>query len=285
MAFASQKTPLQQPKAPEKVVYQLLKKNEKLRPDTPDYKPLIIMKNTSLVSIEGELVNLRYIKGHKSVFVHEQEEGNRPLPENLTNSKKNEIHIVDGKIEVSPSDSVLIKYLDTCSQNVESKHRVDTIPPLFKRVSEKAVIVQKASYQKDVEKALKMIASADNSQIIFHARHLGVDFIDPLTGASREEEAILTDYKQMAFDDPAKFIFSFNDIDLKVRYWIDRALSENVIDVTSSINKAIWSGSKAEICNVPTGTDMKNIQEALFVFANRPQAGADLLKQLRDKYS
>lgn len=273
-----------QPKAAEKVVYRLIKQNEKTREDTPLYRPLIILQNTDTISENGQLRNIRYIKGHKSIYVEDQEEGNRPLPENLVHNQQNKIQVVDGFIEVSPKDKTLIEFLDKTNKNQDSKFRYGNTTPLFKRVTEDTEVDERLSKQDLVEQALKLAASADDIQLEFHAKYLEIPILDPYTNASRSIKAIKADYKQTALDSPKKFIDSFNDPELKTRYWLDRAVNEKTIDINTVVGQAIWGSSKAEICAIPSGTDHKNIMETLFVFA-LSKNGGDLLKQLKEKYA
>lgn len=283
-AVAQKPRPIVKEKAAEKVVFQLLKPNAKIRLDTPDYKPYIRLKNTSNIFYEGEVRKIRYLKGYKSIFVDEQEPENRPVAEGIVNSSQNQIEVIEGKIEVNPNDSMKIKYLRMCSYNANSEYRDNQTVPLFAELTPDAKSKEQAKKQDLMLEAVETSKTADDQQIAFHAQYLGIPFVDQATGASRTPEAIKVDYRQKAFDDPAVFLETFNSMELRIRYWISRAIEERVIDLTSKVGWAIFGGSKADICTIPSGTDIRNIQEALYLHANK-RTGEDFLKQLRDRYA
>lgn len=290
----AKKNPFGKEVRPDAIIYRLINKNTHgglrlrdnpmVREDTPLYPPYIRFPNTDIISWNfgtdekpdwGERA-IRYLPGYASIFVDEQEAHGREIPEQvILNAPRFEV--VDGEIRVRPTEKTKIMFLDYCNRNEDSPYRTGKIAPIFKRYSEQREIDEKAEKQEWVKLALEKAFSATDEQIAFQAKYLGVSLIDPVTKASRTLKAIKTDYQQAAMDDPKKFLETFNDTDLKMQYLIERAIEDNVINLTLVPGKAVWTGSKEEICEIPAGILPV---EALFNFSQLKE-GEALAKRLK----
>lgn len=258
--------------------------NSQIRSDTPFYQPYIRFPNTDIISWNFGTEEkpdwaeraIRYLPGFASIFVDEQEANGREVPKNLLENPFR-FEIIDGDIKVRPTEKTKLQFLDMCNRNSDSPHRTGRLPFIFSRYSEDAHVDKMAENQKFVADAIQKAMSASEDQIAFHAKYLGISMIDAATQATRTLKAIRTDYQQAAIDNPKQFIATFDDADLKMKYFIERAIEDNTISLTLIPGKAVWTGSKEEICDIPAGT---TAQDALFNFSQLT-AGEAMAKRLK----
>lgn len=282
--IAKQKNPFGKPKNPDLIVYRLVDRNNKLRDDTPPYPPYKRFPNTDIISWNyGSEKNpdwreraIRYLPGYQSIFVDEQEANGRIIPEQvIANAPRFEI--IEGEIKVRPHEHTKIKFLDLCNRNVNSPNRTGRVEAIFEKYSEEEVIKKKSDKLKAQREAITLAAQATPEQIAFHAKYLGISIMDSVTHATRTLEAIKADYEECALENPEKFIQTFNDPDLKLKWLIENALDNNQINLTLVPGKAVWFGSKEEICEIPAGMFPS---EALFNHS-QTKDGEGLAKRLR----
>lgn len=277
-------------KAPDVIIYRLIKKNQKLREDSPVYPPYRRFPNYDLIKwtypnedgteTEGTRA-IRYLPGFGSIFVDEQEAGNRVIPDNVLNNPNNRFEIIDGEIRVPPHQKTKIQFLDLCNRNSESQHRTGQVEVLFARYSEEQKIADLQVKQKKQREAMEKAYSADEAQIAFHAKYLGIPLVDPSTSATRTFEAVSADYIQSALDNPSSFLETFDDEDLKLKYKIESAIEANFINLNLIPGKAVYTATKGEICTVPEKTELKHVVDALFMFT-QTKNGGDLVKKLNE---
>lgn len=292
----TKKSPFGKEKKADVIIYRLIERNQyggmrvndnpQIRSDTPPYPPYKRFPNTDIISWNfgteekpdwGERA-IRYLPGYQSIFVDEQEANGKEIPEQvLANAPRFEI--IDGEIRVRVNEKTKIQFLDYCNRNEDSPYRTGKTIPIFKRYSEEREIDDKAKMQELVEAALEKAFSASDEQIAFHAKYLGIRMIDAATNASRTLKAIKTDYRQAAIDNPKEFIRTFDDPDLKLKYLIEKAVDDNVISLTLIPGKAVWTGSKEEICPIESG---ELAIEALFNFGlNSTKEGEAMVRRLK----
>lgn len=267
-------------KAADLVIYRLIKKNEKVREDTPMYPPYRRFPNYDIIVWDGGTRAIRFLPGEQSIFVDEQEKNGRILPENIINNPNNRFEIVNGEIRVRPHEKNKIQFLDICNMNADSEHRTGTKAALFSKISETKAVEDLQAKQKAQKEAIEKAFKATDEQILFHAKYLGISLLDPSTSATRTEDAVITDYRQIAFDNPVEFLKTYDDEDLKLKYKIEKAIEENFISLNLIPNKAVFVLDKSEICDVPTG-DIKYIVDAIFNYTNGKN-GASTLKKIND---
>lgn len=269
-------------KKPDLIIYRLLKTNDvKLRDDTPLYPPYIRFPNYDIIEWEGGTRAIRWLPGEQSIFVDEQEINGRKIPDNIIHNPNNRFEIINGEIRVQPHQKTKIEFLDFCNRNVESQHRTGSVAAVFSKVSEEkktAEIIAKQQLQKI---AMEKAFSADEEQIAFHAKYFGIPIVDPATSASRTFEAIQADYRQIAMDMPDKFLKTYDDEDLKLKYKINLAISDGTISMSIIPGKAVISASKEEISDVPITTDLKQIVDTLFLFSQTSK-GVSFLKKVSE---
>lgn len=267
-------------KSADLIIYRLIKKNDKIREDTPEYPPYIRFPNYDLIVWEGGSRAIRFLPGETSIFVDEQEKNGRVLPDNIINNPNNRFEIINGIIRVRPHEKLKLQFLDICNRNANSEHKTGTIQSLFARVSEEKTIEDLQAKQKAQKEAIEKAFGASDEQMLFHAKYLGIPLIDNATSASRSEEAIVTDYREVAINEPVKFLKTFDDEDLKLKYKIEKAIEDNKISLTLIPTRAVFVSDKYEICDVPTG-ELKYVVDAIFNFVNG-KSGTGALKKISD---
>ena len=268
-------------KQPDVIIYRLIEPNQKLREDTPSYPPYKRFPNTDVIVWEDGTRAIRWLPGFQSIFVDEQEAGNRVIPDNVLNNPNNRFEIIDGDIKVRPHEKTKIAFLDICNRNADSEHRTGTIAPLFRRYSEEGKVDELSLKQDKQKEALSKAYEAEEEQIAFHARYLGIPLLDAATSATRTLKAVKADYVQKAIENPDEFLKTFDDEDLKVKYYISKAIEESKISLKLIPGKAAWTETKAEICEIPNVTDEVVLINEIFSFSQKPTSEG-FLKKLKE---
>lgn len=264
-------------KAPDLIIYRLVKENQKLREDTPRFPPYKRFPNTDIIQWEEGTRAIRFLPGFTSIFVDEQEAGNRVIPDNVLNNPNNRFEIIDGEIKVRPHEKTKRQFLDMCNRNADSEYRTGNIQGIFSKYSEETKIDNLAKKQESQQEAIDKAFNASPEQMAFHVKYLNIPTIDVVNNSTRTFKAIQADYRQYAIDNPENFIKTFDDGELKDKYVIEKAIEENVISLTLIPGKASWTSSKEEICDIITGTTPV---ESLFNFS-KLKAGESMIERLR----
>lgn len=268
------------------IIYRMIKRNDKLRDDTPPYPPYHRFPNTDVITWNwgtekepdwGERA-IRWLPGEQSIFIDEQEKNGREIPESKINNPGNRFEILEGEIKVRTHEKTKQQFLDLCNRNEESPNRTGRTTPIFVRYTEEKVVQLRAEKLEKQQDALEKAFAASDAQVVFHARYLGIPTLDGTTGATRTEKAIKTDYRQKAMDDPEGFIKTYDDEDLKVKFYIERAIEDNVISLTLFPGKVVWTGSKEEICDVQEGSTPI---DSIFNFGQL-RAGEKMIEKLKE---
>jgi hypothetical protein len=254
---AMSKSPFGNGKKPDLIIYRLIKTNDRIkgftRDDTPLYPPYKQFPNTDVIAWEGGERMIRYLRGFDSIFVDEQEKGGRIIPEATLNNPKNKFEIIEGEIKVRPHEKTKLQFLDMCNRNIDSEYRTGKIEPIFGRYSEEKNVTKLIEKQSQQREAMKKAFAASENQIAFHAPYLGIAMIDPATNSQRTFEAVQADYQQMALDHPSNFLKTFDDEDLKLKFYIQKAISDNIISLGLIKGKAVWVHGKDEVCDIADG--------------------------------
>lgn len=206
-------------KKPDVIIYRLLKPNDRtLRTDTPLYPPYRRFPNKDIIVWEDATREIRWLPGEQSIFVDEQEKDGRKIPDNILNNPNNRFEIIDGDIRVRPHEKTKQYFLDICNRNIDSEHRTGTVEAIFRKYTEEVRVAELGVKQEKQQVAMQASFSASPDLIYFHAPFLNIPLVNNLTMASREIEAIRTDYRQMAIDNPVEFLRIFEDENLTSRF-------------------------------------------------------------------
>jgi hypothetical protein len=200
-------------KSPDLVIYRLIAKNDKTqRMDTPDYPPYRRFPNIDIIKWEDGTREIRWLPGEQSIFVDEQEKNGRKIPDNIIHNPNNRFEIIDGYIRVAPHQKAKIKFLDMCNRNVESEYRTGSVEGLFSRYTEEKRIEELKVKQVKQKEAMQKAFEATDEMVYAHARILNIPLINNLTNGSRDYEAIVTDYRQTAMDNPIEFLRVYDSV-------------------------------------------------------------------------
>lgn len=215
-------------KKPDVIIYRLIKENDRtIRTDTPRFPPYRRFPNTDIIVWEfdtgtrdenGKPIKteatreIRWLPGEQSIFVDEQEKNGRKIPENILHNPNNRFEIIEGDVRVQPHQKTKIYFLDICNRNVDSPHRTGTVEALFSKYTEEKRITELKEKQVKQQEAMTKAFGVSEEQVYAHALRLNIPIVDNLTGASREYESILTDYRQMAMDNPTEFLNVYNSV-------------------------------------------------------------------------
>ena len=198
-------------KGPDVIIYRLLKQNDvKQREDTPLYPPYIRFPNKDIIVWNDATREIRWLPGEQSIFVDEQEKGGRKIPDNILENPNNRFEIINGDIRVRPHEKTKQYFLDICNRNIDSEHRTGTVPAIFKKYTEEARIAELSEKQTKQQEAMAKAFGATEELIYFHAPFMNIPTISPATNGSRDFEAIRTDYRQLAMDNPMAFLNVFD---------------------------------------------------------------------------
>lgn len=236
------------------ILFKLLNTNAKERPDTPLYPPVVMFPARDVIEWDGGERAIRYLSGWNTIFVDEQEANGRIIPDSVLNNTKNIIEFNEGEVKVRPHEKTKLQFLRFCNRNADSPHRTGKVPPLYSEYSEEKKTNELQLRQARQREALEKAFTAKESQIAFHAQYLGISPIDPATSATRTIEAIRADYQQFAIDNPDGFLRTFNDDDLKLKYYIQQAIDENVLSLNIKAGYLVWAANKEDLCEVQPGS-------------------------------
>lgn len=215
-------------KKPDVIIYRLIKTNDvRLRTDTPLYPPYIRFPNKDIITWEYKLEDgtseeatreIRWLPGEQSIFVDDQEKNGRKIPDNIINNPNNRFEVINGDIQVQPHQKTKIQFLDICNRNVDSEHRTGTVAGIFRRYTEETRIAELNDKQVKQQEAMQKAFNATEEMVYFHAIYLKIPLINSVTQASREFDAIRTDYRQIAMDTPIDFLKIYDDEVLNAKF-------------------------------------------------------------------
>lgn len=250
-------------------------KHEKFKP----YQNIIL---SSQIVWKGERRNIRYYDGCTSIFVEEQPKETETI-EQLRNQTAKRF-FEKGKFTCYGYEKQLLLYLMICSWNAESEFRTRTADAIFLLVNkDKEASIEEAKLDEQ-EKALALAKEATGTKMKIHAAFLGIPTEDWDTGNELSEKEIRTAYRREALENPTSFINSYGNKGIELKYYIDKALSTQVISNKENPNKATWSKSKKEICDISGLRSQEAIADKLLEFASLDD-GAEFAIQLKALYN
>jgi hypothetical protein len=228
--------------------------------DGQEERPYGVDETAPLDHQNFQVRRTRYIPSINSIFVDEQkgikerEDGQRhaildnaQIREKLTFSR--------GEIRCKSSEKNLYNFLRFNTQ-VKDLHpnfkRIKNIDPIFSEENFGYQDEQKVKKGQVRERAYELAHTARMEEVIPHAKFLGIPLVD-LAGIERDFDAVRTDYKDFALNNPDTFISSFSDPKIKTLYII-KVLFESG-DLSVSNGTAIWGKTRAFIVQLPQDQD------------------------------
>ncbi len=272
-----------------KYVYQLAAENMEperpvinMRTQRPEphkkFKPSQNLVLSSQIVWNGSRTNIRYYDGCESIFVSEQPKEKDVIDQLCQQTKRR--NFLEGKLIVDGYDKMLLLYLNICSWNCESPFRTSTANQIFIPMNQEKIATVEAVKLDQIEEALKYAREASVTKMMIHASFLGIPTTDYDSGNEMTEKEIRTEYRKVASKFPDKFIESYGNKTLEVKYYIDQALLKGTINNKINVNKAAWGTSGTVICDISGLKTNDAISQKLFEFSQTDE-GEEFLIQLK----
>lgn len=242
------------------------------------FQPFRNLVLTSQIVWKGSRRMVRYYDGCTSIFTDKQPKDKEVIDQLIKQSTKREF--LDGKFGVYGDDKMLLLYLNICSWNVESPFRTRTADGIFRSVNGDKIATIEADKLDQTEKALELAKGVSKTKMFIHAAFLGIPVVDWDSGNDLTEKEIRTAYRREALRNSDKFIESYGNKSIETQYFIDKALREGIISNKFNPNKATWSTSNREICDISGLKSNEAISQRLFEFS-QTEEGAEFGIQLK----
>lgn len=243
-----------------------------------EFNPYRNIVLTSQIVWNGERRTIRYYDGCTTLFVDEQPKEKEIIEQYIKQSKKRAF--VDGKFSCFGDERMLLIYLTICSWNAESPYRTRTANGIFiAQNPDKAAVVESEKLDM-IETALKYAREATATKMFIHANYLGIPDTDFDSDNKLTEKEMRTAYRKEASRNPKKFIESYGNRSIEVKYYIDKALEKGLISNRFNPNKATWHPSNTVICDISGLKSPEAISQRLFEFS-QSEEGEEFVIQLK----
>lgn len=210
---------------------------------------------------------LRYYDGCTSIFADEQPQDKETI-DNMMMSTRDR-HFIDGFFSCYAYETMLKKYIDICSYNSESPYRVRNTEAIFKPVDAEAQMRLDSELMDWTEEAMKKAKETSEKHMLIHARFLELPTKD-MPGNPLSTAAIRQLYRKEAAKDPVRFLKSFNDKTIEVKYWIEQALQTGAVSTTLIPGKAVWAKQGIVIADISGITTHEGILNKLIEHSQLP---------------
>jgi len=256
-------------------VFDMVTKRPAPHKEFPPYRNIVL---TSQIVWEGERRTLRYYDGCTTLFVDEQPKDKEMIDQLIKQSKKRAF--IDGKFSCFGEDRMLLIYLNICSWNTESEYRTRTAEGIFTPQNPDKKAAAKSERLDLIEEALGLAKNASVSKMFMHANYLGLPDVDWDSDNKLSDKEMRTAYREEAARDPRRFIDSFGNKAIEIKYYITQALMNRVIGNKMNPNKASWLQSGKEICDISGLKSDEAIAQKLFEFS-QTEDGEEFKIQLK----
>lgn len=246
------------------------------------FKPYQSLLLTSQIVWDKGRVNLRYYDGCESIFVSEQPKEKDVIDQLMQQTRRRPF--LKGRVTVKGYDRMLLLYLNICSWNGESPFRTETANSIFISLNADKKATALTSNMDMIEKALGYAKEASEDKMLIHCNFLGIPTTDWESGNAYTPKEIRAEYRKYALNNASDFIKSYGDTTLELKYYIDKALKEGVINHKLNPNKAAWGNSNTPICDVSGLTSNEAIGERLFQYS-KEEGGDEFVIQLKAIYT
>lgn len=272
-----------------KYVFQLAAENMELEKPVIDartnralphkpYKPYQNLIMTSQIVWNGGRIGIRYYDGCESIFISDQPKEKDVVDQLIQQTKRRGFN--EGKLIVEGYDKMLLLYLSICSWNTESPFRTSTANGIFYASNADKKAAKESERLDLIEEALKYAREATATKMYIHSSYLGIPTSDYDSGNELTEKEMRTTYRTAASRDPKRFIDSYGNKSLEVKYYIDKALENGTISNKHNPNKATWGSNNTEICDISGLKSNEAIGQRLFEFS-QTELGEEFLIQLK----
>lgn len=256
---------------------------------TPKYPPSVTIPNVSSIVWPGGKDPfgkdrpygkhlIRYYVGCTNLFVDEQPK-EKEIIEQFMRNQFNQFQFTHGRCDVYAADSMRKMFMDLASFNIESDYRSTSVKAFYKPYDEVKEKKSQGDRLKKQREAMNLASTADDAQVEWHAKFLGIPFVDYDTQDVRSLEMIRIDYEQKAADNPEVFIDTFGKTEFKAKHLVEQAVQSGLISLKKVPGKAVWNKTKVEICLIPENCSQKEAIGLLTNFSTTKE-GTTFLKEL-----
>lgn len=235
-----------QKKEPKEYVFQLTAKFYS-NSAYSQYPENYLLKNTDIIYDEETKTerNIKYLEGVSTIWEEEQQ--------HLSDSKKNQrpdIRFVKGFLRVPSNKPSLIEFLTRSNMFDKKSNRMAGTRSIYTMLDFEAQEEKEIVKTERRMEAMKIAMDASEDIMIPHAKYLGIKFVNNY-GVERSTRGIRMDYIGVADKNAETFIKTYNNPLVKVQYLVSKAISTNIIDISSMKGQASWGDTKKFIAQIP----------------------------------
>jgi hypothetical protein len=245
------------------------------------YKPFLNIVFTSQIIWKGQRRILRYYDGCDTIFADKQPKEKETIDQFVKQTKRRDF--LEGKFGANGDERMLLIYLNICSWNAKSEFRTRSADQIFVSLDVAQKVSLEASKLDEIDHARDLAKNATEMKMKIHASYLGIPMIDYDSGNELTQEEIRIAYRKAAIRDASGFIESYGNKKLEIKYFIDKALADGLINTKFNPNKALWAKSNSEICDISGLRSNEGISEKLFEFSQLSE-GEEFAIQIRALY-
>jgi len=242
------------------------------------FKPFQNLVMTSQIVWNGGRIGIRYYDGCESIFVSAQPKEKDVVDQLIATTRKR--NFLNGKLVVDGYEKMLLLYLSVCSWNTDSIFRTSTATGIFTPQNSERIATAESDRLDMIEEAMGYAKNATHKKMLIHSAYLGIPNTHYDSGNELTEKELRTEYRKAASKDPKRFIDSYGNTMLEVKYFITDALLKGVINNKLNPNKAAWGKSNTVICDISGLKHNEAIAQRLFEFA-QTEEGEEFLIQLK----
>jgi len=249
---------------------------------TDKFKPYQNIVLTSQIIWKGQRRILRYYDGCTSIFADEQPKDKEEIDAFIKVTQPRAF--LKGKFGAYGDERMLLLYLNICSWNANSPFRTRAANAIFISSDTLKIASEESKKLDETEQALQLAKDASVTKMMIHASYLGIPMEDYDSGNPYEESEIRAQYRKRALMYSKDFIESYGNKAIEIKYYINQALIKGLISNKLNPNKATWSSSNREICDISGLKSNEAIGEKIFEFAQLSE-GEEFVIQLKSLFS
>lgn len=242
------------------------------------FKPFQNIVFTSQIIWKGQRRVTRYYDGCDTIFVDKQPKDKETIEQFQKQTRQR--FFLEGKFGANGDERMLLLYMLICSWNAKSEFRTRAADAIFVSMDTAAKITSETSKLDEIDTARDLAKNASETKMMIHAAYLGISTMDYDSGNDMTPAEIRIEYRKAAIRDSSGFIESYGNKKLEIKYFINKAMEKGLINTKFNPNKAIWTNSNNEICDISGLRSTEGISEKLFEFSQLSE-GEEFAIQLR----
>ena len=245
-----------------------------------EFRPYQNLVLTSQVVWNGQRRMLRYYDGCTSIFQDKQPRDKETIDQLIANTSKDKYKLLEGKFGCYGDERQLLLYLNICSWNGESPFKTKSSDTVFIPSNADKRATADSLKLDQIEMALKYAREASAVKMRIHASYLGIPLEDYDSGNELTEKEIRTEYRKEASRDAARFIETYGNKTIEIKYYIDEALKKGIINNKYNPNQATWGTNNTVITDISGLKSHEAIAQRLLEFS-QTEDGEEFVIQLK----